>query len=67
VLKRSLDLHNSLQILILQWITNCLGADIEIKVELGLGGIVNLPRGNRMSQVAPIPEEELGRITSGRC
>jgi hypothetical protein len=65
--KGSFDLHHSLQVLLLQCITNGLGADIEGEVGLDLGGIINLPRGDRTSQVATIPGGELGRTTSERC
>ncbi len=60
-------LHSSLQILLLQCIPNGLSADSKGEMGLGLGGIINLPRGDRMCKVSSVLGGELGRMPSRRC
>jgi len=44
-----------------------LGADIKGEMGLGLGGIVNLPRGDGTNKVMSVLGGKLDRTTSRRC
>jgi len=60
-------LHSSLQILLLQCISNGLSTDSKGEMGLGLGCIINLPRGDRTCKVLSVLGGELGRTSSRRC